>query len=158
MGNNVWGLVGSNTITVDLGGGEVVSVDIQGYSEIRKSLVEEMTELPSMYAYIYTLKARAQERLGELKNALKAFEGDKKKDHRERIVESKGKVTISEVDASVDSDQEVIVEREYVDKYNSIVTILGGILSALSIKKSMLKQLAAHERYSLSMYSNNEGE
>lgn len=128
-------------------------IDLQEYAGISGPYEEEMRKQASIVAYLEALCAECEFKLSELEDNLKTIKGERMEHYVAEAKESGEKKTVAQIGALIDTDPQVILQLEQIRETKRVVKKLKGGLVALAQKKSMLKQLAMHERYGLTLNS-----
>ena len=134
--------------------GDIV-LDVNDFIRIRGSYEEEMRNHPSNLFYINALKDDVTVDLKLLETEFIVWQAELRsyaiKEARELY--GKQEPTVADIESILATKQNWEDYHEKIAELEGTCKILGDLAQALAHKKNMLEQLAQHERYQLSQYS-----
>jgi len=132
-----------------------VEIHISNFLPIKLSYEEEMRRHPENMYYINALK---DDLVADLKLLEAEFEGWKASMRKYAVTQakrvySKEEPTLADIESVLREMDNWGDYEEKLVELQSVCDILGDLAQALAHKKTMLEQLAQHERYQMSQYS-----
>lgn len=142
-------------LVVPLGDLGTQRVNTLEYVSFTESYEEEMRKQPGRYNYIYSIKEMLDLDIRRKEGEFKTWKGKRRKELSVslKVTLDKSRITKDDLDNAMDADSQVAVQEDAILKLEAISNRLGGLLTALSHKKDMLKELAQHERSHMSDYA-----